>query len=673
MVRSAACILLSVILFAPLGVWLYCHVSDSADERERTAKLLAFPEGCLPEPGERSAFLASVACLPILIFGSIFVCHRWGPIRDVVVPIFVARGVKLGLSVLLPGICWWAFKGDKYYLLRGNLFFEHPLWTLSLLAISIGLIASSAGKRSGVRLAVDGMAFGLLACVFLTSLFNESGGNARSEHFTAVFDPVLQVHLGKALLINYASQYGLYPHFLQPVFAIGGLSVFRFTLVMGALLAVSYALLWWFLRQALHDQFVALFGFAALVCNSCLVYFDDGLGRTADTAIDRYFQYLPIRFVFPAVLVALAWSYFRSPRRWKYWATTTFMAAGVLWNLDSGLPAFIAWLGVLGYAELWEGGARATCGRIAQHVVAGALILAAVVAICALLMYLLYGQFPHGLQFLRYQRLFYISGFGMLPMPFQGTWVAVILVYLAGLAYAAHAVATRQRDVRANMVFLLSILGVGLFTYYQGRSHPLVLVLAWWPCFPLLALFLDDLVFRWREHSLDLLQWTVLLLLVCVLAGSTWGLKSRWRELNPAVAKDLRAILHSGPSPVEQEVALLKRMVSPGEAVFVVPMKGIKDADCVESLCHLGSRMPSPSHAPFVQMLATQDFVELCEVLDKRREVKVFVQNGIRAILAGRPGPNQLFQLLDAKYETVATTDRGCLLARRAEGQHNGP
>ncbi|HBF35309.1 TPA: hypothetical protein DDW35_12180, partial [Candidatus Sumerlaeota bacterium] len=61
--------------------------------------------------------------------------------------------------------------------------------------------------------------------------------------FDTVFAPSVFVRLGHPLLTgNLQAGYGLYPHFLHPVFALVGLSVFKFTVVMAILNAMAFFL-----------------------------------------------------------------------------------------------------------------------------------------------------------------------------------------------------------------------------------------------------------------------------------------------------------------------------------------------------------------------------------------------------------------------------------------------
>ena len=84
----------------------------------------------------------------------------------------------------------------------------------------------------------------MIVLVFVACVFTDKGLYSGELHFTAVFFPVVQVYEGKGLLMNCASQYGLYPQLLLPLFRVISLSILTFTLVMGLLTAASYAALW---------------------------------------------------------------------------------------------------------------------------------------------------------------------------------------------------------------------------------------------------------------------------------------------------------------------------------------------------------------------------------------------------------------------------------------------
>ena len=79
----------------------------------------------------------------------------------------------------------------------------------------------------------------LIILVSIATVFNEADPFVPGGHFLAYFDSVVQVFLGKTLLVDMAPQYGLYALLLKPLFKVIGLSVLNFTLVMAGLKALA--------------------------------------------------------------------------------------------------------------------------------------------------------------------------------------------------------------------------------------------------------------------------------------------------------------------------------------------------------------------------------------------------------------------------------------------------
>ena len=126
------------------------------------------------------------------------------------------------------------------------------------------------------------------------------------DHFSAVYHPTVQVALGRTILIDQASQYGLFPHFLAPIFALIGPGVLGFTLVMAALVAIVLAMIWAFLARGVGNRVVALIGLLAVIGNGSFILIE---------MKDVYFQYLPIRMVFPAASLWLCGRFLDAPSR----------------------------------------------------------------------------------------------------------------------------------------------------------------------------------------------------------------------------------------------------------------------------------------------------------------------------------------------------------------------
>jgi hypothetical protein len=665
MLRGALCIVLSAGLFWLLATCLWSAVEVPGAQRDEVQYQFIFPEACQPEPGERLVFLAGVAFFPVALAVGGLAC-RWCAARcRFRVPAAVLWAAELALGGLLLLLCRSALLGEEgqFHLAR-NLFYGHPWATLPLLGAS--LVALWWGGRGRLlRAASHALVLALLALLALVCTYDQKGAYAGHVHFNAMFDPVVQVQQGKALLVDYTNQYGLYPHFLQPVFACVGLSVLTFTAVMGLLTAGSYAALWVFLAGATRSRAAALLGLLALVYHNWF----EGWAHSGE---DLYFQYHPVRLVFPAALVLLAWHYLHRPGRGLYWGVSTLLAAGVLWNLDSGLPALLSWAAFLTFGELCRRPCWSALFRGLLHLAAAAAALAGVTAAYAAYTFLGHGALPDFLGMLYYQRLYYLSGFSMVPMPLPGTWVLVVLVYLAGLASSFLALQSGRDTPRVRMTFLLSVLGTGLFSYYQGRSVSCVLSLASWPCFLLLALFLDELLGSLRGRPGRPLAWLTAGVIAWGLAGSAWSILPHLPPTAVRIRENLGACLSPGPSPVEQEADLLRRATPPAGQALVISSR--------DGLLHLLSGVRSVCPSAYSQLVLLADFEDLCRLLAHRPDVNVFVDRESCPCafcmlsepkfpgLTVRAGWVLLFRLLLERGYEVTATPTGYVFRKRPAG-----
>jgi hypothetical protein len=72
----------------------------------------------------------------------------------------------------------------------------------------------------------------------------------------------------------------------------------------------------------------------------------------------------------------------------------------------------------------------------------------------------------------------------------------VALVYLCGLVYSISLAIHGKLSLKGAVSFFLSILGVGLFSYYQGRSASTNLAFVAYPAIILLVMYADFLITR---------------------------------------------------------------------------------------------------------------------------------------------------------------------------------
>jgi hypothetical protein len=404
---------------------------------------------------------------------------------------------------------------------------------------------------------------------------------------------------------------------------------------------------------------VALFGFLALFFNGWLSFEYRAQG-------DLYFQYYPIRFVFPALLIPLGWAYLTCPTRLRYWVLWVFLSAGVLWNFDSGLPAWLAWLMTLSYRELGAGSWRGAGRRSLGHLAAGTGSVAAALALFSSLIALQYGAFPQYKNFFLYQQLFYGAGYYKSPIGLPRPWLLPALVYLAGLACAAALLAKGRATPRGQIIFLLSVLGLGLSSYFQGNSDPMVLFLVWWPAHLLLALFLDELLPRLREQPHQVLTAFVSTLVAWVLVGSGFSVFTQGKFCRDSLlTRFRRGALRPALPEVAEDAAMLRRHLAPGEKLFVASYR--------DALIHLVTRINTVYPSSLCQMLLMEDFHRLAQKLEEEPEGKVFIEKPVFELLGwfqDNRGLDFLVGLLQEKYEVIAESKHGYLFGRR---QHPAP
>ena len=465
-----------------------------------------------PEPGELLIYVISTLALPFLCTGFYILFNRLisrfkGNIKIIHLFLTVTATV---CAILLTAA---GLLNVKFYLAASSLV-QKPRLTLAFCAVIFAVIVATVKfpwrNRPSVNLLFDNIYF--LAGIVLTVLlimettFNEREPLIYGGHFIAYFDSVVQVYLGKALLVNDSALYGLYALLLKPIFQLIGLSVFNFTLVMGILKGLAFMSLLSLLRFATKNRWISFAGFATIV-------FYLRFRVPLDVTKDAYFQYNPHRIIFPAVFVLLLWVYLcekkKNRKKALYYSISIFCALSVLWNPDSGLVVLATWLICLVYTELL---------LIKKHNILEIFINSikhcVVVSISIILTFLSFnfytyyysGAWPDLSGLLAYPKLFYEDGIFLLPIEqIIHPWNMVVIIYIAGvfigvrnfLEYAqiiSSPAIRREREKETNTLILaISIIGIGLFYYYIGRSHDFNMIGPSWPVLLLLAIFTDRL------------------------------------------------------------------------------------------------------------------------------------------------------------------------------------
>ncbi|KKK54304.1 hypothetical protein LCGC14_3086090, partial [marine sediment metagenome] len=331
---------------------------------------------------------------------------------------------------------------------------------------------------------------------------------------------------------------------------------------------------------------------------------------------DPYFQYHPIRFFFPALSIFLTYRYLKNNSKFLYYGSFVIYSIAFLWNSDTGLVVFLSWLLVLLFSELFNEDRKKMMLNLLVHTAKGITIFCAVFLTYMIYMKFRYGAFPDLIKFFEYQSIFYKYGLAMIPMKAIHPWNAVVLIYIIGLIYGVNYLISNNMKERGKIVFFLSILGVGLFSYYQGRSHDYVLPAVWYPAIILLIIFVDDL---WRvirkQGKKDVVS-------IAVFTGLFYLFTSALASM----IVSLPVLNATGPiaqlKPVETPVAravdfIIRQMGDEEEAVILSFNAGVY---------HLMSKTSSPIKAPSVsELILKEDYARINNYILKRKPEKIFV------------------------------------------------
>lgn len=407
--------------------------------------------------------------------------------------------------------------------------------------------------------------------VSFASVLADGGWN---EHADPIFYVLAQVVAGKTLLVDLPSQYGLFPEFLAPIFRLTGLSVASASAVFAIMQVVSLGALFYVLASITKSRvLLTVSGLAIILVTFETVIFFSGVQ-------ERYFQYWPLRFFWPALSVALFYRFSKSPTLFGSTVLSIIGGIALLWNMDSGLFVVVSF----GAYLLSKAVALSVCSTslaavnrpwpARAYVAVAALHVLLTLAVIALFLgYLSLKSNEHLIYrwLSEYQVVFAALGLAMVPLPrTPDPWMSVLAIYLGAMLHAFNCWrAGTGSQAKADLLFYLGMLGLGLFVYYAGRSHVLNLVTVCWPAVMIVAIQSDELLRAIRAQLLPgaTLAIPVVGVSILVLAGATFVSRTPFMFDKVAYQFKSRGLIED--RTVERELAFVKRLTEPGTECFI--------------------------------------------------------------------------------------------------------
>jgi hypothetical protein len=478
-----------VALFLPVAAGIQLFYQPSVPARMATAQqLLISTANVRPEPVESLLFRCGI----VVIITGMWLCYRalssarWLPslaqdkkyLAVSVIAILSATAILyLGAAAPNPipdegadasaGQSNFSFFFSGFYIgkyLWVYVFVIFPTICWLLLAPS----ATSAYKRVlRTTATIAGWSFfcALMVGVVVMNTVSFPYSWQNKNDFDAVYYSMTQVFSGVPMLVHgFTNTYGLYPHFLLPLFRVTGLSVTAFSLTMSVLLVVAFTCNALFLWRLVRSRVVLFSGMLTLLFFS---YFDFRL----QTPFDSVFAFFPIRYIGPSVVCLLAARYFYHPAKWLYY--TLFIISGylILWNPEFGIISFGAWVLANVYHDRCSATGAVQLRKAVQHLLIATATLFFVFGSWAVFVFVAYGSWPALGSLFSVITVFSGLGLNMLPMVLIHPWNVVALIQCTGFLYAIVAWHKKRTTPRATMVLMTSLVSLGFLFYFQGRSH----------------------------------------------------------------------------------------------------------------------------------------------------------------------------------------------------------
>ncbi len=366
---------------------------------------------------------------------------------------------------------------------------------------------------------------GLILCIVVIHTFLFPYTYENKYDFNAVYYSMTQVYAGSPMLVDgFTNTYGLYPHFLNLIFQVIGLSILKFTLVLSLLLGLSFTLNFFFLKRYVSNKLILFLGITSVIIYPYL---------GASFLLINFgaaFSFWPIRWLIPSLLFFLTGWYLSKKSKKIYYLTFGLMGIFVLWNPEIGILSYITWVLINVYNDFYDEAKKINIKKMIQHVVIGATCLFVIFNLYKLIIFISYGKVPDVSLLFTYIILFGKTGFASLPMVLIHPWNIVSIIYMISILYVI--VKWLQKDItpKSVIILLLTVLGFGFFLYFQGRSHNFQFFNATIPCFFLLPILGDILWEHVRTKNLIALN-ALFFVFVYIISFSFFDILSNTKKI----------------------------------------------------------------------------------------------------------------------------------------------
>jgi len=510
--RSSLTLLSTIVVLILINFVIYLIYPDNSEAIKIEAKEIInaynYETWVWPQPVEQIQAIVSIISIPILIFCNIKIFSSKAFNRISTNDVMYYLNVALWFSFMVM-LFYLAFKFEDPNSLWREYWTPYKTWlnqevriffktitselrfliTLIIFPLITYFIFNGIPKKYNkfINFILYSLILFFLLSMFLLSIFNRDNYIGFIENLNTVLYAVSQVQQGRTMLVDFTAQYGLYPHFLYPLFKLINVNVVSFSITMSSLTVISYGLILFGLRKIISNNLVIFFSFLAIIYFGYFILFYSG-------GFDLRYSINPIRMLFPALILFSVFSYIVNPKKLLYLIIIFISSLSVLWNFESGAICFLSFYIYVLYEKLADNNLKSYALAFIKHTIISASILTFTFLIFSLVIYLQSNSFPDWNLFFKFLNLYSMTGFSSMPLPIFHAWNLVFLVYLYGIYISLSSILTNKKNVLDSAAFFVAIFGLGISSYYINRSHDFNLITVSFPCFILIAIYLNKLL-----------------------------------------------------------------------------------------------------------------------------------------------------------------------------------
>jgi hypothetical protein len=651
--------LVAAVAFTSLGLGLIAAacwylVPPIREDAAFFARFTVYPQNFyVGQPAKNRAYEVCCVAAPFLLMFAFFLTHaRFATCS----PSMLRRLIWSGLSALMVLFIWCAVPMvycphpplaivPPSYLFQPFVLQESSVTISRLLALGGGIflvvswLRLPVGRRNLVMVPLL-LLWIALAPMRIYAPDEIDYATRYTYHLEPVLHALSQSVNGHHYLVDFPHIYGGYEEILAPF-----LSLLPRTLEVPLLALAIPGLL----------GILALLISARLIIRQPVLLGLCGLGLLSVTLMisaDPYYCYTLARAVLPSLGILLSILYFRRSTWSMYAAMSVVAAFASVWNLDTGLVLWGSWLATLLVAEaaVWH------WRRALIHGVAQTFFLCAAWTLFALYLRTISGRWPDPDLLFYFQSLVLGSGYFCVGLLVPDMWLPLALLYLIGLAAALFCYVRGESNWKTPVTLMLSLLGIGLFSYFMGRSAESNMILAIYPAVLLLGLLAGETMRLARAAQLPASApffFTPYLLCLgwwCFLFGACLpNMLARTREFADHW-------FHPLPTPVLNNAGFVEKWTRPGE-----------DGVCILSdqsgiYYYLSGTLAPRSMPGPTELLETRDMDRLLSAIRTRSMPKLFVEQDFYDLGMYRPDVYQAIKdSVWQNYRSAATDSTGKL------------